>query len=42
MHFVENIQQVLDQNVGLAVLDGWEALFLERLSSGARWPTGPR
>ncbi|MBE4720367.1 IclR family transcriptional regulator [Pseudarthrobacter sp. AB1] len=30
--FMEDIQQVLKQNVNLAVLDGWEALFVERLS----------
>jgi DNA-binding IclR family transcriptional regulator len=30
--FMEDIQQVLHQNVNLAVLDGWEALFVERLS----------
>lgn len=30
--FMEDIQQVLNQNVNLAVLDGWEALFIERLS----------
>ncbi|WP_446698078.1 IclR family transcriptional regulator domain-containing protein [Arthrobacter sp. TS-15] len=30
--FMEDIQQVLNQNVNLAVLDGWEALFVERLS----------
>jgi DNA-binding IclR family transcriptional regulator len=29
---MEDIQQVLNQNVNLAVLDGWEALFVERLS----------
>jgi DNA-binding IclR family transcriptional regulator len=32
MPFMEDIQQVLNQNVNLAVLDGWEALFIERLS----------
>lgn len=32
MPFMEDIQQVLKQNVNLAVLDGWEALFVERLS----------
>jgi DNA-binding IclR family transcriptional regulator len=32
MPFMEDIQQVLNQNVTLAVLDGWEALFVERLS----------
>ncbi|WP_461175071.1 IclR family transcriptional regulator [Arthrobacter sp. Z1-9] len=32
MPFMEDIQQVLNQNVNLAVLDGWEALFVERLS----------
>ena len=32
MPFMEDIQQVLHQNVNLAVLDGWEALFVERLS----------
>lgn len=30
--FMEDIHQVLNQNVNLAVLDGWEALFIERLS----------
>lgn len=30
--FMEDIQQVLNQNVNLAVLDGWEALFVERMS----------
>jgi DNA-binding IclR family transcriptional regulator len=30
---MEDIQQVLNQNVNLAVLDGQEALFVERLSS---------
>lgn len=30
--FMEDIQQVLNQNINLAVLDGWEALFVERLS----------
>lgn len=30
--FMEDIQQVLNQNVNLAVLDGGEALFVERLS----------
>lgn len=30
--FMEDIQQVLNQNVNLAVLDGWEVLFVERLS----------
>lgn len=30
--FMEDIQHVLNQNVNLAVLDGWEALFVERLS----------
>jgi DNA-binding IclR family transcriptional regulator len=30
--FMEDIQQVLNQNVNLAVLDGWDALFVERLS----------
>lgn len=30
--FMDDIQQVLHQNVNLAVLDGWEALFVERLS----------
>jgi DNA-binding IclR family transcriptional regulator len=30
--FMEDIQQVLNQNVNLAVLDRWEALFVERLS----------
>lgn len=30
--FMEDIHQVLNQNVNLAVLDGWEALFVERLS----------
>lgn len=30
--FMEDIQEVLNQNVNLAVLDGWEALFVERLS----------
>jgi DNA-binding IclR family transcriptional regulator len=30
--FMEDIQQVLNQNVNLAVLDGREALFVERLS----------
>jgi len=30
--FMEDIQQVLNQNVNLAVLEGWEALFVERLS----------
>ncbi|BCW38206.1 hypothetical protein StoSoilA2_42620 [Arthrobacter sp. StoSoilA2] len=29
---MEDIQQVLNQNVNLAVLEGWEALFVERLS----------
>jgi DNA-binding IclR family transcriptional regulator len=32
MPFMEDIQQVLIQTVTLAVLDGWEALFVERLS----------
>jgi DNA-binding IclR family transcriptional regulator len=32
MPFMEDIQQVLNQNVNLAVLDGWEALFVERMS----------
>lgn len=32
MPFMEDIQQVLNQNVNLAVLDGWEVLFVERLS----------
>ncbi|MBO1267766.1 IclR family transcriptional regulator [Arthrobacter cavernae] len=32
MPFMEDIQQVLSRNVNLAVLDGWEALFVERLS----------
>jgi DNA-binding IclR family transcriptional regulator len=32
MPFMEDIQEVLQQNVNLAVLDGWEALFVERLS----------
>ncbi len=32
MPFMEDIQQVLNQNINLAVLDGWEALFVERLS----------
>jgi DNA-binding IclR family transcriptional regulator len=32
MPYMEDIQQVLNQNVNLAVLDGWEALFVERLS----------
>jgi DNA-binding IclR family transcriptional regulator len=32
MPFMEDIQHVLNQNVNLAVLDGWEALFVERLS----------
>ncbi|MBT2512387.1 IclR family transcriptional regulator [Arthrobacter sp. ISL-30] len=32
MPFMEDIQQVLNQNVNLAVLEGWEALFIERLS----------
>lgn len=32
MPFMEDVQQVLNQNVNLAVLDGWEALFVERLS----------
>lgn len=32
MPFMEDIQQVLNQNANLAVLDGWEALFVERLS----------
>lgn len=32
MPFMEDIQQVLNQNVNLAMLDGWEALFVERLS----------
>ncbi|MBT1003342.1 IclR family transcriptional regulator [Paenarthrobacter sp. DKR-5] len=30
--FMEDIQQVLNQNVNLAVLEGWEALFVERMS----------
>jgi DNA-binding IclR family transcriptional regulator len=30
--FMEDIHQVLNQNVNLAVLDGWEALFVERMS----------
>lgn len=29
---MEDIQEVLNQNVNLAVLEGWEALFVERLS----------
>ena len=41
MPFMEDIQQVLNQNVNLAVLDGWEALFVERLSTADPWPTGP-
>ena len=32
MPFMEDTQHVLNQNVNLAVLDGWEALFVERLS----------
>ena len=32
MPFMEDIQHVLNQNVNLAVLDGWDALFVERLS----------
>ncbi|MDQ0754818.1 IclR family transcriptional regulator [Arthrobacter sp. B3I4] len=32
MPFMEDIQQVLNQNVNLAVLDGWDTLFVERLS----------
>ena len=32
MPFMEDIQQVLKQNVNLAVLEGWEVLFVERLS----------
>lgn len=32
MPFMEDIQQVLNQNVNLAVLDGWDVLFVERLS----------
>lgn len=32
MPFMEDIQQVLNQNVNLAILEGWEALFVERLS----------
>ena len=32
MPFMEDIQQVLNQNVNLAVLEGWEVLFVERLS----------
>lgn len=32
MPFMEDIQQVLNQNVNLAVLEGGEALFVERLS----------
>ena len=32
MPFMEDIHQVLNQNVNLAVLDGWDALFVERLS----------
>lgn len=32
MPFMEDIQQVLNQNVNLAVLGGWEVLFVERLS----------
>ena len=32
MPFMEDIQHVLSQNVNLAVLDSWEALFVERLS----------
>jgi DNA-binding IclR family transcriptional regulator len=32
MPFMEDIQHVLNQNVNLAVLEGWEALFVERLS----------
>ena len=51
MPFMEDIQQVLNQNVNLAVLDGWEALFVERLSrrglrgepgAGRRPDAGPR
>ena len=42
MPFMEDIQQVFNQNVNLAVLDGWEALFVERLSGGDRSPTAPR
>ncbi|UZX05676.1 IclR family transcriptional regulator [Arthrobacter sp. CDRTa11] len=30
--FMEDIQAVLNQNVNLAVLEGWEVLFVERLS----------
>jgi len=32
MPFMEDIQQVLMQNVNLGVLEGWEVLFVERLS----------
>ena len=32
MPFMEDIQQVLKQNVNLGVLEGWEVLFVERLS----------
>lgn len=32
MPFMDDIHAVLNQNVNLAVLDGWEALFVERLS----------
>lgn len=32
MPFMQDIQQVLNQNVNFAVLDGWEVLFVERLS----------
>lgn len=32
MPFMEDIQQILNQNVNLAVLEGWEVLFVERLS----------
>jgi DNA-binding IclR family transcriptional regulator len=32
MPFMEDVQHVLNQNVNLALLDGWEALFVERLS----------
>ncbi|CAH0299270.1 Transcriptional regulator KdgR [Arthrobacter sp. Bi83] len=32
MPFMQDIQQVLNQNVNLAILDRWETLFVERLS----------
>ncbi|OUM45644.1 IclR family transcriptional regulator [Arthrobacter sedimenti] len=30
--FMEDVQQILNQNVNLAILEGWDVLFVERLS----------